>query len=261
MLRQYKVLVDGQSCHGGELKWSLPRRADGKWIPGKWHTVRGNLSLCENGLHTTSEIAQWLAIGCSVYHAEGAGKCETDGDKTVWRKVRLLRPARVPPYWRRVEKFVASLATVPWHKQCGAIDPSWEYLSAETWHAASNAASNAARDAAWIASRDAARNASRNAASNASRDAARNASRNAAYNASYNAAYNAAWSASCNAVWSAASDAGLMCCVDYLCADLPIADEHRQHANARWEVWTRGYALLCDVNGRLYVCGTKKKEV
>lgn len=33
----YKILVDGKSCHGGDLVWSLPK---GK-KKGDWHTVDG----------------------------------------------------------------------------------------------------------------------------------------------------------------------------------------------------------------------------
>jgi hypothetical protein len=38
-----------------------------------------------------------------------------------------------------------------------------------------------------------------------------------------------------------------------ICADLPLADAHRQHADARWRVWQAGYGLACDVQGVLYV--------
>ena len=32
-----------------------------------------------------------------------------------------------------------------------------------------------------------------------------------------------------------------------------LGKKHIDHANARWEVWQKGYALLCDVQGVLYV--------
>jgi hypothetical protein len=40
-----------------------------------------------------------------------------------------------------------------------------------------------------------------------------------------------------------------------------IAPEYLAHARARWEVWTRGYSLLLDVNGKLYTYGLNKKPV
>ena len=78
------------------------------------------------------------------------------------------------------------------------------------------AARGAAWDAAWDAARDAAR-----------RDAARR---------------------------DAARDAALIS--DYLItSDLDFKDKakHLAHAKARWEVWQKGYGLLCDVDGVLYV--------
>jgi len=76
-------------------------------------------------------------------------------------------------------------------------------------------------DAAWYAAGVAARAAARAAAGYATRDAAR--------------------------------DAALFALTHYVCADLPLAQEHRDHAAARWEVWKRGYGLLGDVEGVLYV--------
>jgi hypothetical protein len=34
---------------------------------------------------------------------------------------------------------------------------------------------------------------------------------------------------------------------------LDVPQQHRDHAAARWRVWQKGYALLCDVNVVLYV--------
>ena len=50
----------------------------------------------------------------------------------------------------------------------------------------------------------------------------------------------------------AAWDAALMAHM-YATADLAVHEKHRVHARARWEVWTRGYGLLRDVGGVLYV--------
>jgi hypothetical protein len=88
----YKVLVDGRSCHGGSLAWSLPR--DGQ--PGDWHEV-ANPTLCERGLHLTDDPARWWRPGCRVYlvEAEGViGSCDDARDrKIVARRVRLVREA------------------------------------------------------------------------------------------------------------------------------------------------------------------------
>jgi hypothetical protein len=34
---------------------------------------------------------------------------------------------------------------------------------------------------------------------------------------------------------------------------LPMDTKYLCHLNARMEVWRKGYCLLCDVNGTLYV--------
>ena len=33
---------------------------------------------------------------------------------------------------------------------------------------------------------------------------------------------------------------------------------YHDHIAARWDVWARGWALLCDVNGILYVYGVDR---
>ena len=102
--------------------------------------------------------------------------------------------------------------------------PEWHLSLAETWAAAGDAAGDAARAAARVAAWDAAR------------DAAGDAARAAA--------------------WVAAWDAALYAMILLV----PSIDEkHRKHAEARMDVWRRGYGLLCDVDGKLYVYGIKKE--
>jgi len=62
----------------------------------------------------------------------------------------------------------------------------------------------------------------------------------------------AALAAASDAAWAAARDAALLIRAK-ICSDLPLAPQHIAHAEARWRVWQKGYALLCDVNGTLYV--------
>lgn len=87
--KYYKVLVDGKSCHGGTLTWSLP--VDGN--PGEWHNVDGKITLCENGLHVTTNPTHWWKDGCTVYEVEIDGEIGGRNDekcKLVVPKVRLL---------------------------------------------------------------------------------------------------------------------------------------------------------------------------
>ncbi|HEY5870717.1 MAG TPA: hypothetical protein VI542_34975, partial [Candidatus Tectomicrobia bacterium] len=103
------------------------------------------------------------------------------------------------------------------------------HLSTGTsWAAAWAAAWAAGRDAAWDAAWAAAEGAAEGAAEAATRDATR----------------DAAWTAG-----RAAGEAAIL----HICAGLPLAQHHLAHFAARWEVWRKGYALLCDVGGRLYV--------
>jgi hypothetical protein len=91
----YKVLVNGRSCHGGDMEWSLPtQNTDGTWTPGEWHRVEGEISLCNRGLHLTWEPAAWFnQAGCEVYEveAEELGASEQTDSKVVARACRLLR--------------------------------------------------------------------------------------------------------------------------------------------------------------------------
>ena len=97
--RLYKVLKDGQSCHGGKLEWSLPSAG----LPGQWHEYEGVLAICASGLHVTTQPGRWWVDGCSVYEAECEGALPfeeiptkeqqkaTDKAKVVAARVRLLR--------------------------------------------------------------------------------------------------------------------------------------------------------------------------
>lgn len=67
----------------------------------------------------------------------------------------------------------------------------------------------------------------------------------------------AAW----NAARDAAEDARLYCFVKIVKSlHAKIAVKHIQHAEDRMDVWRRGFGLLCDVNGKLYVYAVGKKE-
>ena len=89
----YKILIDGKSCQGDSLEWSLPR--DGQ--PGEWQEHVGELRLCSAGLHVTDDPAQWWQPHCTVYLAEAegvVGRCaDAANRKAVARRVRLMREA------------------------------------------------------------------------------------------------------------------------------------------------------------------------
>ena len=76
-------------------------------------------------------------------------------------------------------------------------------------------------------------------------DAALNAARDAACDAAYDAAYDAAP--------NAAYDAALYARCVIVCRGTKLDPRHVKHAEDRWKVWTKGYACLCDINGKLFV--------
>lgn len=92
--KYYKVLVNGKSCHGGTLTWSLPTDDQ----PGEWHEQAGKIVICESGLHVTTNPVHWWKDGCTVYEVEVDGeiggldneRC-VEKCKVVVPKVRLIR--------------------------------------------------------------------------------------------------------------------------------------------------------------------------
>jgi hypothetical protein len=86
-------LSNGESCHGGEFKWSLPE--DDK--PGEWTPVINDAIMCKRGYHLTTHYAHWSdRDNIEVYEAEG-DVVEFDGyDKVVCSRVRLLKRVENP---------------------------------------------------------------------------------------------------------------------------------------------------------------------
>lgn len=245
----FKILVDGKSAHGGNLTWSLPTQSDnGVFVPGRWHSVKGELEMCSNGLHVcTWDQAwnEWMKIDADIYEVETRGKVIRDHNKSVARSVRLMKPVELPDWWVKTREEIMTFKDVKWLQPDGAPLPEWKLFTADTWAAA--------RDAAWDAAGDAAGDAARAAAWAAAGAAAWAAARDAAGAAAWDAARAAAWDAAGDAVRDAAGDARLNTLINITCADLPIDQKHRDYAAKRWQAWVKGYAVLCDVDGQLYV--------
>jgi hypothetical protein len=249
----YKILKDGKSCNGGSLAWSLPKQNDdGSWTPGDWHRVGGEPSMCSHGIHVVKNpYERWWACGCDVYIVETGPIVAEELDKALTMSCRLLSLEPKPTWLIETERFIASVKDVPFFKPDGHPREDWNLFTAPT----GDAAWAAAKDAAWGAAWDAARDAAGPAAWDAARDAARDAAWDAAGYAAGDAAWDAARDAAGPAAWDAARGAALMARV--LISEL--TGPHLEHARARWEVWQKGYGLLCDVNGKLYVYGVEPK--
>ena len=275
----YKIIEKGKSCHGGEMQWSLP---NGK--PGDWHEIAGPLKMCENGIHLTDKPANWFRWNCSIYEAEYEGEMIDDKNdsKICVRKARLIKEVPAPTWWRNCHDFVErDIPSVKWLKPDLKPNKEWKLYKAKTWDAARaaawdaagaaawDAAGAAARDAAWDVARDVAWAAAGDAAGDAAWAAARDAAGDAAGDVAWDVAWDvardvaraAAWDvardAARAAAWDAARDAALMARMEIV-KDLKIDKKHIAHAKARWEVWQKGYALLCDVNRVLYVYEKEK---
>src|SRR3989338_8534053 len=171
----YKVLVNGRSCHGCNMEWSLPSVKG----PGKWHQFDGQIEICRSGLHlTTAPYQSWMLWGARVYEVEAQGIIELQEDKCVCRRARLIREV-AEPWWTEAGEFVARLPSVPYFQPDDKPLKSWKLFTAAAGDAARDAAWAAARAAAWDATRDAAWDAARDAARDAAWDAARAAAGNA----------------------------------------------------------------------------------
>jgi len=265
--KYYKILVDGKSCNGGDLTWSLPKQdKKGKWTPGKWHKIDDDIVMCSSGIHLTTKPYQWYKWNCICYEAEPIldGAIHQD-DKSVFVGARLLKPVQHPKWWLDAIDFVDSIKHVQFLKPDGKPLKSWKLFTGKTWYAARYDARNAACDAASNAARYAASNAARNAACDAASNAARYDARNAACDAAGNAASNAAcdaarydaWNAAWDAAWNdaryAAWDAANYVACNCICHGLKLNRKHIKYSKAAWQVWQKGYALFGCVNGVIYV--------
>ena len=195
--------------------------------------------LCESGWHwcTPEALMQhWTVPNMQVYEAQPSddvSPLSIDG-KCVSSSGRLLRTYLLPQWWHDAMQFINEIPNTPFHTCQGEPNPEWKLFLANDWDAARDAAWDAAREAAREAARDATRTTARVTASKTTRDTTR------------------------NTAWDAAWDAALYVDVVHICADLNLDTNHVEHARARWDVWQRGYELLCAVDGVLYVYGLQK---
>src|SRR4051812_5444752 len=103
----YKVLVNGKSCHGGDMEWSLPNKK-----PGEWHHYEGDIKICNTGFHLTKKPFKWYKVGCECYEAEAKDIVEWEDDKCVARSVRLLKKVLHPKWWTDTFKWIDTLKDI-----------------------------------------------------------------------------------------------------------------------------------------------------
>jgi len=62
----------------------------GKWRAGKWYKHDGELSMCNSGIHLTSEPFKWLKRNSRIFSVEHKGQVLSDNsDKCCFHEVRL----------------------------------------------------------------------------------------------------------------------------------------------------------------------------
>ena len=170
----YKVLnPNGAAVYANGFVWPLP---NGK--PTKWVRAKGELILCQNGIHLCrpSDLIHWL--GPEIYVAEARGGRLEDDQKVAVREARLVQ--RVETWNEKTARlFAADCAerVLPIFEKDSpkddrprkAIEAARAFARGEiddaartaAWDAAWDAAKDAAWDAAWAAARGAAEGAER----------------------------------------------------------------------------------------------------
>jgi hypothetical protein len=249
----WHVLKDDYTASYGNL---------GKIRPGRIYRHDGPMELCKSGLHASRKPLDALSfvngtvfcrVACWGDVIEASDKLICTRRKVLWI-VKADRTLHEFACWCAEEAL--KLVDKPDPRSVKAIRVKRAWLAGEATDgqldAAMAAAWDAARDAAW----DAARAAAWAAAWAAARDAARAAAWKAAREAAREAAWEAAWAArdaATGATWEAPGDAALLAAC-MVVNDL-IEAKHVNYARKRMRVWEKGYNLVCDVGGILYVSG------
>ena len=161
-----------ESIHGG--RWT--------WEPGEW-TPETHPVVCVTGWHLVRPwgLGGYWRPDCTVWEAEGRGRCNSQGPKTAWAQARILRQLRTPTLPELVGWAADCAERALPHVPPGEGRPAAAVAAARAWaacpcathalasaYAAAKAASYAAANAAAEAAQAAAYNA---AAANAAAEA------------------------------------------------------------------------------------------
>lgn len=243
-MKFYKVLIDGKSCAGGNMEWSLPKKIKGKWKPGKWHTVNGNLKMCEWGLHVTNKpYRYWYDVGCQVYEAEVRNIIDVRKTKTLVRSARLIRKCNQRSWEHAFSKFVKALKSIPWCKPDGKPLKKWKLFERSSLKAARNAAKKAAGERAEKDIRDIYCNPMVGIKHIVERIIWK------IFWISYKRRSNIAWDAIRDAAWF----------TDTI-IEPKLTKAKKAHLRERMRVWEKGYCLLCTINGVFYVYAKRRPK-
>ena len=181
----YKALdAKGRSCHGGTLKWSLPRwNAKAQtWTPGKWMPkIDGEIVACDNGYHAAegeTQLLDWLHERIYVIESQSEW-IDADGKVVTAGPVRLIADTAWDDRTARLFAVACALDVLPLyektspgdHRVSDALVVAWRYAYGDATQdelsaaraAAGATAGAAAGAAAWAAAWDAAGAAARKA--------------------------------------------------------------------------------------------------
>lgn len=197
--RYWKVLnAQGESCHGGSYRWSLPTwDAKRGWIPGAWTPLIENVVPCERGYHVCRDrdLLHWL--GARIYACEVRGEIVEAEDNVVAGQVRLTCPTPWDDVSARLFAVECAAEVLPLYERAQPGDSqvsdclvvAFRYALGDATAEELNAASAAAWDESAAAS---AASAAAAEELNATRAAAMAAEKRAAASA---AVWDAAWAA------------------------------------------------------------------
>ena len=168
---------------------------------GRIYRATGELSLCKNGMHASTDIMDALsyAPGSILCRVEIIPPYLTGDDKVCGRGRKILwkidAEMLLHEFACRCAVRALRIAKVTDARCWDAIKVKRRWIAGKADNSELAAARDAARAAAWDAARDAARDAAWDAAWGAARAAAWDAARDAARDAALGAALGAAWGA------------------------------------------------------------------
>ena len=161
-MKRYKFLLKGNKSSNGDFKWKL----------GEWYTHEGELEMCSSGFHCSKGIYQAFSYvqGEILSEVEVKGKHQTQSDKEVWEKMRVVKTWK----WQKKDSVLFSIYAAylclnnfeklyPNDKRPReAIEAAERYIKNPTKKnqtaaesAAESAARSAAESAAWSAAESA----------------------------------------------------------------------------------------------------------
>ena len=96
-MKKYKFIRSGYKSDSGNHKWKV----------GEWYECDGDVDMCHNGFHCSKGIYQAFSYvqGEILAEVEVKGKHESQIDKEVWQKMRVVKTYR----WNKKDSVLFSI--------------------------------------------------------------------------------------------------------------------------------------------------------